>query len=232
MVRKFLVSVVALAASSAAFGQITASVVDLGLNDGTYNFDLTVNWAVGDDWTATGVRVDALNGAALAYNLQNILDGNGNPADTTNAGPGTGAPFHTFSSTPLPVGSGGRFNNDYAANLAGSAFPASPTPVRTATEFNVALFDTSETNGDGLDRGVHRTALDVSGVAGFDGGSVYFSQTGPASAGDILVGTLQSGHGARSQGTTLTTLDGEFYATPEPASLALLALGALFIRRR
>ena len=178
-----------------------------------------------------------MNGAALSYHYQTLLDGNGNPTDSSNAGPGSTLAtdrFATFSSTPAPQNSNGRFNSDYTANLAGRAFPAGVvgTEVRSASEFNVALFNTSTDNGAGLDRYVHRTALDLSGVAGFDGGSVYFSQTGPAGAGDILVGTLTSGHGAVSQGTNLTVFDGEFYATPEPASLALLALGALFIRRR
>lgn len=231
MLKKFVASVMVLAASSAAFGQISAGVDALGLNDGTWNFDLFVNWADGDDWSTSGVRVDTANGAVLEYNLQAVLDGNGNPVDSSNYGPGQAAPFHTFISTPSPQTSNGRFNNNYTANLAGGAIPASPTPTRTATTFNVALFNTSEDPGDATNRYIHRTALNVGGVAG--AGDVYFSQQGPLNAGDILVGTLQSLHGSRNQGAVLTEFGGEFYATPEPASMALIALGGLLaIRRR
>ncbi len=230
MLKKFVASMMVLAASSAAFAQVTVSMNSLGLNDGTYNFDLILNWADGDDWTTTGVRVDAMNGAVLEYNFQN--DGNGNALP--NAGPGAGSEFHTFMSTPLPPAAGGRFNNNYAGNLAGGAIPAAPTPTRTANEFNVALFDTAETPADATDRAVQRTALNVAGVAGFDGGNVYFSQTGPMGANDILVGQFQSLTGIRSLGAVLTSFDGEFYATgiPEPASLALIALGGLVALRR
>ncbi len=205
MLRLATVFVSMLTLSIPGAAQLTVGIEPLGLNDGTWNFDLYVNWAVGDDWTASGVRIDAMNGAVLEYNYQN--DGNGNPLP--NAGPGATNPFHTFMSTPLPAGAGGRFNNNYAGNVAGGAIPESPTPTRTAIEFNVTIFDTAETPADAENRFVHRTALRNEMLPCL--GPIYFSQSGPTRPGDVLVGELQSNHFHRNGGVAPVFFGGQFF---------------------
>ncbi|MCA9243836.1 MAG: hypothetical protein KDA32_07790 [Phycisphaerales bacterium] len=49
----------------------------------------------------------------------------------------------------------------------------------------------------------------ANGKSGF--GSVYYSETGHATAGDIEVATFAAATGVDSLGATLTTISGSFY---------------------
>jgi hypothetical protein len=66
---------------------------------------------------------------------------------------------------------------------------------------------------------VLRLVIDVSAVEGADVsggfGSVYFSQSGPANPGHILVAFFQSESGCRYGGMTLVPLNGKFYVKGE-----------------
>ncbi|MCA9244771.1 MAG: hypothetical protein KDA32_12485 [Phycisphaerales bacterium] len=174
-------------------------------------FDLLITVSdPNDDWTSNGATVDTLNGATLRLAPYDPNDPNSDPEPT-----GAGEPnkYVCFVGVPKGVNVNGRFNIPGASYAGG--FNGGDEFTYTTTEFDVAWFDTSGTSNDGP-AVVMRIVIDVSGVSGADtssgSGSVYYSETGPATAGDIEVATFAAATGVDSLGATLTTISGSFYA--------------------
>jgi len=100
--------------------------------------------------------------------------------------------------------------------------PASPEPAWTdrPAALNLGWYDTDPDTSDGPGAvAVMRIVIDVSQVDGADVsggfGSVYFSTTGPAQPGDILVAGLDCGTGTTVTLPLLKTYAGAFYVVGE-----------------
>jgi hypothetical protein len=91
--------------------------------------------------------------------------------------------------------------------------PADVDFVFESSAINISWFDLAESH-DGP-AAVMRLVIDVSDVASADTsdglGSVYFSQIGPANAGDVKLADLHGASGTQAGGDAMTTLTGEFY---------------------
>jgi hypothetical protein len=132
----------------------------------------------------TGAVLDASNDATFRLS-------------TTATTPDQYATFVAAPWTSLP--------GSATAEVVGAYDPADPNGVFTTTDINLGWYDNVSSN-DGPAT-VMRLVIDVSEVDGADVsggfGSVYFSTTGPAQQGDILVADLASGrvaHPSRSEG--------------------------------
>ncbi len=206
---------------ASSFGPAVTLEVD-GFDTGAYTgggfagesdhfvFDLLITVSdPNDDWTSNGGTVDTLNGATLRLAPYDPNDPNSDPEPT-----GAGEPnqYVCFIGVPKPVSAGLRFSSPGASYAGG--FNGGDEFTYTTGEFDIAWFDTSGASHDGP-AAVMRIVIDVSGVSGADTssgfGSVYYSETGPAAAGDIEVATFEAATGVDSLGATLTTIGGSFY---------------------
>jgi hypothetical protein len=146
-----------------------------------------------DDWVVSGALLDAYNSATFRLSSA--------PLEPDAYATFVAAPWVEVPSSPN------------GASLAGAYLPADPTYEFEETGINIAWFDTQDSH-DGPAT-VLRLVIDVSEVEGADVsggfGSVYFSQSGPAEPGDILVAGLQSESGCRYGGSALVPLSGKFY---------------------
>lgn len=206
----------------------------LGERD-VFVFDFLLDLAPGEDWVSEGAEVAPLGGARLVYFFS--VDPNGDALPF--AGPGTDVPnrFGTFFSVPRPPESSGRFNSDYAANVAGGFNPPSPTPIKDPNAFDLVWFD-SGASATGL-RAVLRIALDVSalGLPLDSFGDVVFvpspnngadpAMSAIAPPDTQIVAFFSSATGVLSQGANLLPYNGAFFATTEtPPSGAFLRVDA------
>ncbi len=177
-------------------------------DDFVFDLLITVNES-SDDWTSNGGNITTSNGAVLRLAPYDPNDPNSDPEPT-----GAGEPnrYVCFVGVPKPVSAGLRFTLPGASYAGG--FNGGDEFTYTTNEFDVAWFDTSGTSHDGP-AAVMRIVIDVSGVSGADTssgfGSVYYSETGPAAAGDIEVATFEAATGVASLGGTLTTISGTLY---------------------
>jgi hypothetical protein len=160
-------------------------------------FDLMIELAdANDDWTASGVAVRAENGASFRLGSH----------------PTAGDPLVSFVSAPR-VADDENDDPDPDTRIAGAYRPVSPLYGYEAELINVVWFDQGESD-DGPAAIMH-LVIDVSEVAGADTsggfGSVYFSESGPVQARDILVGELDSRTGTHGLGRGMFPLSGRFY---------------------
>jgi hypothetical protein len=146
-----------------------------------------------DDWIISGAALAASNGASLRLS-------------TDPTAPDQYATFVAAPWTSLP--------GSATAGVAGAYEPADPAAIFTPGAVNLGWFDIDTTEIDGAAT-IMRIVIDVSDVAGADVtsgfGSVYFSTSGPASEGDILVAELNSGTRIKQMSGAMTTFWGEFY---------------------
>lgn len=236
MLRKFIASSIVLAAAAVANADVSLSVSELsGLPAGLVGADVLVTVAPTADWWTVGGIAGSTNvaGASHVY----ALDPNTSaPILTAPGGSGTPGPAVSFVNLPRDQFSTKRFGANGAANIAGAYLPPAPAPIGTDSEFNVAFlqFPPSTTGADVPDVGaIARVVLDISGVdLGGPISDVYVgSQQNP---NDVLLASYNVASATKNTPSPLSTLDFGFYAVviPEPASLALIALGGLMALRR
>ena len=214
--KKLLVAAFAVAASSAALAQFSYSApVVSGGPAGTATVDIMFSLTpTSDDWTASGLKAITSNGAAFIY--QGGLDPN-SPAPTA---PGTGNKFVTFVNDPRGQTANGRFTA--ATSFAGTYLPASPTPIADAGQFNVAWLEFPP-NASSLDTNAAVARMTIE----LPSGVTEVEVNGP---GTLLVTANFAASSTNSGG--LIPFNFTINAIPEPASLALLALGGLLGFRR
>lgn len=158
-----------------------------------FDIKVQIEDTVNDDWTSSGVDVDAKNSATFR------LSQSASWADQ----------YATFVGSPwttLPTGSAG--------TTVGRYDPTGDAAVFGTGEINVAWIDTATSlTGPAT---VMRLVIDVSNVTNADVsggfGSVYFAQV-PAGNFDIQVAEISSGHGNKEDGGTLVPFSGKFYVT-------------------
>jgi len=184
-------------------GSVTISVVPYdtgGYSGGGFEgesthcvLDVTIEVAepMADDWLVNGAALQARNDATFRL----------------RSSPTTPDPYATFVAAPWT-----RLPQSATASLAGTYDPPDPDEVFTTTALNLGWYDTGNSN-DGRAT-VMRLVFDVSEVEGADVsegfGSVYFSTTGPAEHGDILVADLDSATGTLRTLPLLKTYNGQF----------------------
>ena len=242
MLKRFLATVMMVAGTS-AYAAITTSVDMVDPTDGIAQppagvtcvdvFVDTTN-AAGSAWTASGLRgvVTAAGQAAGVAILYDEADSN-RPLIQA----GLDAKFLTTLSKPRGRDANGRWTLAGSA-IAGRYNPTGPIHTQTATEINVAYFASPPENAQslGVDGYIARVALSTAGVpagqtigAGREapaGATVIFQSVG-AEAG--VAGNVNAAFDAPAP----TGINWSVWYVPEPASMALLGLGALaFIRRR
>lgn len=216
--KKFLATAFAVAATSAAFaGTYTFSTpIVSGGPAGTVTVDILFDLSpTTDDWTAGGLRVITAGDATLKY--QASLDPN-LPSPT---GPGTGDKFSSFVNNPRGATANARFTS--STSFAGSYLPAGPL-VATSTEMNVAWLE-SPPASTSLDTAAATSRITLNTVSGSSLG-IQINGTGP------LLATVDYAAASTDNGGNLSLLHFTINAVPEPASLALLALGGLLGFRR
>lgn len=243
MLKRFLAATFAMAAT-AAFASVTTSVDLLDPSDGgtqppagVIAIDVFVDASPDDVWTAAGLR-GLVTAAGQALNVS-LRYGPGDDANTPRAeqlfNPGTANRFSTFLTKPRGRDVAGRYNNG-GAGIAGGYNPTAPIETATSTEINAAWFaNPPETaSSPGVDGYIARVALNTAGIsleigAGTNvpqGATVIFESVGFDSG---VAGTVS----AAFDQPTPSGINWYVWYIPEPASLALLGLGALaFIRRR
>ena len=250
MFKRFLPAAAALAANSiaSAQGQVIVDVLDPSETSGTIPAntriaDVFFDMASTDAWNAAGLRAVALNGATIIY-----FDSD---AGTPGVQPGLfnggiANKFTTMLSRPRGRDAANRFTN--AGIIVGGAYdPGGPMPVTDPTLLNVAWAASPPgTPGGGSGDGyIARVAVDIDAVAeipGFPKSDYDNWGAGPLgsvpSSSTVVLATIpvnQPG-GMATSSFDVPALNFSSWAMwyiPEPASLALLAIGGLVaIRRR
>lgn len=229
MVRKILGSVVVAALATAAYAQPTINIVDLGLGGGLAGGDVQVVLGAGDAWTAGGI---AANSLVAGVTMVCYDDPNSGTAFTAPESTSVPSPSRNISFVSLPrdQNANARFRTAGAATVVGAYNPAGAVPICSPTEFNVAYAEIPPTftQPSGY---TQRLVVDYSASA-YASETVY-AATAPASPGDVMLVSVETAMATRNFASPLTIQRWGIFATPEPASLALLALGALAaIRRR
>ena len=245
MFKHFLSAAAAMAASSIALAQGTATVdlLDPAETTGTIPantriVDIFFNVVPTDVWTAAGIRAVTENGATIIY-FDSDLNTPGTQPGLLNGG--TANKFTTMLSKPRNRDDAGRFTNAGAA-AAGTYDPGGGAPATLPNMLNVAYFaNPPETpSSPSFDGYIARIAVDVSGVAGApaDYGPWFAGPLASVPADAVVV--LRSVGANQVGGTATATFDvpqlgftsWAMWFIPEPTSLALLALGGLAATRR
>lgn len=250
MLKRFLATAAAMAASSIARAQGTATVDLLNpaetsgtIPANTRIVDVFFDVASTDVWTAAGIRALAQNGASLIYfdAEPNVA---GNQPGLFNGGAAN--KFTTMLSKPRIRDGAARFTNAGAA-AAGGYDPGSAVPITQPNEFNVAYFASPPENPQwpAVDGYIARIAVDISNVPPIPNADINdYNNWGSGPLGSIPAGSrvvLRSIGVNQAGGTATVTFDvpalnftnWAMWYVPEPTSLTLLALGGLAaIRRR
>ena len=216
MLKKLFVASFALAAATFASAQFSFQALSVaGGPAGTATVDILFSLTpTSDDWTSSGLVCKTSNGATLRY--QAGLDPN-NPAPTA---PGTANQFVSFVNDPRGQTVNGRFTT--ATSFAGSYLPATSKPIVAPTEFNAAW----------LEFPPNSTSLDTTAAVARMTMNLPVGATGIAINGTgLLLATVNYAASSTNSGG-LIPFNFTINAIPEPASLALLALGGLLGFRR
>lgn len=245
MLKRFLATVLMVAGAS-AYASVTTTVDLLDPTDGGNQppagvtcidvFIDTIN-ENGSAWTAGGIRgVVTAAGQAAGVTIRYAPTDDGNtPRAEQLFNPTTANRFSTFLSKPRGRDVAGRYNNG-GAGIAGGYNPTAPVETATSTEINAAWYAAppETATSPGVDGYIARVALNTAGIslelgAGTSvpqGATVIFESVGFDSG---AAGTVS----AAFDQPTPSGINWFVWYIPEPASLALLGLGALaFIRRR
>ena len=220
MLKKFVVSTAVLAATSFAVAQPAINIVDLGGG----SFDVQVaDLNGGTVWTAGGIAGSTSGGASFVYatdpnGMQTLDNAQGNNANIT------------FFSLPTGQNANKRFNGARPVSFAGKYLGGTGAPTADPSAMDIAFFD-APGGAEGNTGFIARVGLDTSGT-GFAAGDIV------AAAGAAPNGTTVLASGVVTSTTDAFTdagaaqIDWVVYAIPEPATLALLALGGLAAFRR
>jgi len=182
-----------------------------------------------DWWAAAGILGDVLVPGVQHYRF---IDPNS--GDPIFSAPGRDTPeqeFATFASLPRPQFSNERFGEDGRAAIWRSQFPPPPTLELHHVEFAFLQFPGSF-DGIGVpDMGfiMRVTLANDPAVSGYSTEGIVVAES-PAPG--TLLAEYSVGAVTRLSSAPPGTIDFGFYWIPEPASAALLAFGALLMRRR
>lgn len=214
------------ALAPAAIADPTVQIHDLALGGGRAGYDVEITIDAGDAWSAGGIQaVSQVPGVTFVY----FPDPNtGYPAFTAPESRGSPTRFVTFVSLPRGQDANVRFRNGGVPTIVG-AFTLPPVPIVTPSEFNVGYAEIPPTH---TQPGGFTQRLVVDYSSSIYAGEAVYAATAPASPGDVKLVRIDSGFQTHNFASPLTLKRWGIYATPEPASLALLAVAAAAARRR
>jgi len=219
--KKALVGFLVAALASTALAGISSYVVMNNPNDGNqptdfdyYTFDLHVTLSNGDDWTSTSLDAAITSGDAQ-FNPRRV---NLKPATP----PGDGPPAKWADRWGNQASTGNDWPNTF--DNSNSSYATAGTISSSATSLSITWFDTGDDSGLFTDFVNFRMTLSQN--KGMNPLTLQVTNQ--------LVGSASGKYSSKQGGGSLFPYSFNIYRTPEPTTLALLALGGLagLIRRR